>query len=760
MAYTTYPTGRPITYTIEYRENTLLPWSTLNHAYVQRLEWALAPAFHGATVVVHYGAIDGEVVTAPTDLENALIRIVMTDEDDVSQTFLGYVSQIAPRRGGPVPNPLTPTETVASGDLVLTILDTAHRLSLQPISGAFVTELNGSVTRTQTPVPFNLPSTRLRGQLLGNRASDTEVFGTAAYYPISSEDGEVFTALDVLNHLAAMWYQDGNGVTLRLAGQYSALDYYTDAWDVDDQTTYWDLLNRLIQPTRGLTFQCTSVGELTPDLELTVYSLVDSDVLDGSDTIIPASTSQITTLNLASAQDIDDPEEHHIPAYHKVIVEGEPLRVCFTMADAYNTLADGWEYADELAMLAEDEDDRDQDAYSAVFRRFVLPPAWNGTQFIDPDYRVCLPRIDPATGLVDTALTQPVYPGALVLDDDLPLAETGTHQPRPILALHKSGDTWQRMDKGSGNRAGVHVKALDDEPGVLLKGPKPTTLGMNHGDDAAPYDWESMYLTVSMQTLDRTRIETTITDVSTRGAAYPQRVKRIRIPDLHVWYVVQGTITDADGSSITQSAGEYARDDTATLRRIAALAVAWYGRRRTKYRIRYRRAWVMPYLGYLVVNADTGAGLTPAGTVISRIVHEFRGGDGHEKQTTEFATEWHDLDIAQLFGRAGHSGRSARRNRPRYDRPAQPLLATTEGVAGYVWAVITSAGTGPTGPHTVNVWTAGYYDNVGAVRDPDITGATAYAPGLGATVEPLTGQPYAATLAGSHYELLPEVART
>lgn len=73
-----------------------------------------------------------------------------------------------------------------------------------------------------------------------------------------------------------------------------------------------------------------------------------------------------------------------------------------------------------------------------------------------------------------------------------------------------------------------------------------------------------------------------------------------------------------------------------------------------------------------------------------------------------------------------------------------------------VWCQVTAAGTGK-GPHTVSVWTGGYYDSDGVVRSADLTGETAYSPGLAAGQTLLTGAVYLAFFVNGHYELLPEV---
>lgn len=641
-----------LTYTVSYRYSALTDWLVLAGAQLEQLELGLLPLLGNARVRYPYGLIDG-AVRAPVDLRGAFARVVVTDGTNTA-TLQGYVRQQQDR----VLSRLTiGGRDVPTGDTTLFVVDSAQRLAEHEVRATLTT--SGKVGCS---LPYNLPARQSDAYLAGNRAQ-TRASAEVPYAldASSATGGATWNALDVLEQLAYLWDEDHDQPVV-LAGQTAALATYEDAWRFEGMT-FLAALQQLIRPTRGVAASVTT--DALDRLVVTIYSLASEAVLDGAVTVLPASSTQVATLRVDRSELMEPPTLTYLPPAHELVVYGDYIRVCFTLAQPYGTLAKGWTATEEFGFeeftgpVADQQ--RLQERIADVWRRYVLPPDWDGYMDAEGTPRNCLPAVDTATGQLNLAAQQRCYVPALRLDTDLPLtASTERDQPRrPLAVAYKDGTYLRPHQPGEGKRP-IAMALCDDAPGIVFQPSVPHDLGGTSTvitTPAATWDWQQLFVTVSCRLQERCRVARTL--AAKTGAELTRR-KEIETA-AQLWYVVQGTITDVADATVTRSAGEYARDDSGLLERTAALAGAWYGVGRTKVDLAYKAGWIIPYLGYLVLETDLGSSVQPTGTIISRIAYTFQAAQGGEKQSAAFATEWYDLDAKSLLrgarqGRGGSPG--------------------------------------------------------------------------------------------------------
>ena len=163
-------------------------------------------------------------------------------------------------------------------------------------------------------------------------------------------------------------------------------------------------------------------------------------------------------------------------------------------------------------------------------------------------------------------------------------------------------------------------------------------------DVPAAYDPTKMLCTVAARLDARLRVVVEID----RDGALRDRVLLLEVPDAELHYVVPGTVTGVNPAGVLQfSTAEDAvvRDDGDRLRRIGAMAKAWYGKERRALSLTVNDLWQQYPVGSLVLAVSDRVSERQVNTPISQVIYDLR------QMKTTLRTNWAELDVTA--GRRG-----------------------------------------------------------------------------------------------------------
>lgn len=702
------------------------PWTLRSTLRLDSLALRVFPQVSEAVVSQQYGWIvednaAGQVL--PIDLRGLFVRVQVMDGTS-THTWYGFCPGGSDAVRMTHPSPATGLGAVPSGTLTWTVVGWEHFLRSQTLQGCYVT-----TGRLRRVLPFNVR--RGRGEAVrGNRAAtadDGAVVPTmAGVYRFDPSGSSLWTACQAIRHILAVAAVD-TGVAWTITGQTTALDAVPGVWDVGEGPSYAEALRAVASPELGWAMVINGPS-------ITVLSI--SDIAVGT---LPANPT-VVSLDLENTASLAVPRLSYLdqPHYSTITVRGEPLRVMFTLSVAGGTLAADWDTALVAEYVAEADDaGRRQDKYRTLWSRFRIPDAWDGTI---PDgltsTRPAFPAITPATGAHDPAVSQAVWPRDIILDRTLPpLVATTDDQPgEPMVFVNDADGDPVRLDEPPDDAVGARaISVCDDRPGILVQSPyrhmlaAGLTPAYSGGGDAPLYEYLSLQATVSAYTNDRVRV--TVDAIATEPGSV-KREKLIDIPGLHLWLILEGTMTDVD---TYEAADRYLRDDRSTLAAVAALARVWYGRSRASISASYSDPFVLDRLGQVISEVRSTGCISPAGTMITSVVYSL--GD---KQSVSFATELFDLDFARMYGTA----RTTREHHSRLARIEAELanIPVRQGVGGGVGSeasggiLLRITGTHSDSPASgVRMYLGSIYGN-GSAAAATATGVTVRIPGIAADV--------------------------
>ncbi|MAF42948.1 MAG: hypothetical protein CMI54_02090 [Parcubacteria group bacterium] len=636
-------------------------WIEQTSLFPQTVNFELAPNTNTAQVFVHRGLtkrLDGNpafVQTAP-DIVGHWIRIRLFQADGAggftNKNWYGLVSAPA----DDIEGSYTDSELgeIAQGRTTFNCYGLEWLMQKTKMSIVF---MEPSETKLKRVVPFNYSNSSRNNVLKGNR-SLSRSGGPHDIFEFSA-DNEIWSALDVLEHLIAAFNDEalsGSALTLVLDYTVAALDLDSveNTWSFEN-SSYYDAINQICNPAYGFTWEIrTTYQDPNHVIELKVHSIVDVDITEDSNTIINANPDllniDVATDGAISGCNIKNLENNH---FSKIVVRGERLRCCFTMklgeqADELNT---DWDNQTEYEAATDKE--RTFEEYNPVFQRFILNGAWDGTI----NGIISIPQIDPDTGKPTgispaTLAVQKIFPEAMQFDRNLPIQGlTGTDekaQRRPFIIYSESG-TYYRADKtGDDAFTDSGLKVLDDAAGIQFDQKVNHLNALNDfsgsSENSPQWDYLNGYVTVSMYTDERVRVELTALDASPFEM---ERIKYIDAPGLHCWYVAKDTIKTFTDSGLTKySDAELVRDDTEKIRRLAYLANAWYGRKRSTIDLDYQDPGIFDVLGKIIETADTGGAVEPIGTIISSVKYTFN----ERSQKVEVGTSFKEFSFDKVLG--------------------------------------------------------------------------------------------------------------
>jgi len=366
--------------------------------------------------------------------------------------------------------------------------------------------------------------------------------------------------------------------------------------------------------------------------------------------------------------------EADVQHYGRIEVVGERMRSTFTLSYASGKLLRAWQPATMALYTTGLGDDPDaNDKYRAlplfedVFCGFRVSPTWD---FVgDNGEGVAGGRVAPKInddGSLDTGADGGWWRGDKAPLNLLPWQEAaddeGVHYARPFACV---------QDPETGGFVLTHKHAIpgvpaagllvhDHELRVRLNPPYNHLFGRGyltaaHGptlevgglsDTGDHFSFETLLVTLQIELDERCRVVATVADGD------PARVLTVRVRDAHLWYVSPKTVTGVNSNgTLARHAGGTVRDDKARLQLVAAMAVAWYGRRRQRLRYAVRELGPIARPGTFIEAVESVGWTEPISTVCTRMSWDFESG------TSSLETDFWELDFAAAdFDQPGTPG--------------------------------------------------------------------------------------------------------
>lgn len=644
------------------------PWRLWRGAEPLTATASALPTVPSARIRYHYGEIrrEGddayETYSKPIGLDRHQVQIRLLDE---GQKPLDSV-QVFRRGAGGWPQ-YGPGEAVWTG----LICDASHRPdgTGYPFAGRVVYQCYGfthlldrlsvdhayfaaqndlDVKKIGRVPPMNGSRTHGAGPGLGtgNRSS-SHVEGTYVY----AEDGETWNNLQMIRYLLGQVvdraYPDA-AIGWELAGQTELLENLSDTYDGDGNTVLqW--IRHLCPRRRGLILtEEWDVDRQSPRLRVR-STLGDSiDVGEGYEQL-PASDA-IRTFNYDDrAVDGPEIEERHSARYDKIHVRGGRVRSTFTLSPGNDDMTSGWTDAEETEYENADEDERQSDALSHVWTRYEVVDAWD---WMLPGASAAPPVYDTGeVSLDDTSSAPQFQPDKEFLRSAvLPDSAGGTRPPVAYAPVDVDGSTrWVQLDAGysPANLPSCGLETVGGDLAVQVRAHPPHLLAKNHSSasytDPPVVDYEDVRITVTVELDQRLEVErdvpdTFLDDLDDEDGVAPRELT-IRRPEARLDYVANATVYGASGGTLDETDdGQLVRNDYPYLRRLAALAAAWYQRPRRV--VHWTRQRLVPDVrpGVFAEEVSYEAVNTP----ISQVEWSFEDG------TTSYRTAWQELELDRV----------------------------------------------------------------------------------------------------------------
>jgi hypothetical protein len=260
-------------------------------------------------------------------------------------------------------------------------------------------------------------------------------------------------------------------------------------------------------------------------------------------------------------------------------------------------------------------------------------------------------------------------------------------EKRPLLVLLKDlNGNYVVADQSQGETPRVGVDALDDGPGIRLKASNNVLLGKNQfsgtSEYAPYYDTDDMLVTAAFYS--DTKLAVLAPGNGSGGT------KRLYVPGLHVW-ITPNPNTKIDAKATALAASQ--RDDRPLLYRVARMAAAWYGRKRTTVALTRTRIYPETLVGKLIASVYSGGAYTPVGTVATGETFAWDD-EGNESSTLQ--TDFRNIDLTRVTRRKVAGGeREVNRRIARLEErleatPLRPLTAVPAGALPVLMRTVTN----------------------------------------------------------------------
>lgn len=411
-----------------------------------------------------------------------------------------------------------------------------------------------------------------------------------------------------------------------------------------DGRTVREIINSVVDRRRGLGCAVRVVNAgVAPEVdyqpELYVFSLFGEPFSAGNQTMF-ANTNQVTVTLTGIDPHRVTIEIDRGNAVNGLIVRGAPLRTMLSLSFADGSLDEDWTGTEQAAYNsgafsdnAETNDSYRAD-FSGVYRRFKIPSTfnWRPRGGNGGQYFYALPKFGFDAELLAGGGESPIWQHHLRLDRELFLQDDESSEyTRPFALMYNqtAGKHFyiDRPSQGTaGNSTGTvsgHLRMLDHLLGIEVIAQTAHAIALGVFSAVYPtsvqpvVDYRQMIATVCARTHIQPAV--VISDIGDHGT-----IQVIDVPDAEFWWLTRGTVVGVTPTGFPQRADETSVPNTATnawtaqgilirndgnrLRRIAALARAWYQSQRAKVTL-------------VKTKLD---GQYPIGTMIRRIVDDWR----------------------------------------------------------------------------------------------------------------------------------------
>ncbi len=660
---------------------TLSPWiaaPTLLGAdwlAVQAVSSTIAPTIPRADLVWRYGDVRTEqeteaTVKPPVSLIGYFIKIDAADPvptDGSAQTwttiFVGTIAADSRDIHG------CGSGMNAKGDQIVTAFGLEYLLDREVIRTAWATN-DGSAEIEIDYVPAFNERYVVGLSRVGNRSYTQPPHGDHSSFVFGGTTSGGYVGDNVWTHENIATYlvthYQPRGIYFALAGESESLTMVEPAVHLVGMTVR-EAMSRLISHRRGFGWRVNVLDDDT--VQIYVFTLTGADI--GEDPlIIPANTDTVAIDN--GRIDIDSlvTMNADLTQYGAVRVEGERIKVQFTVSYNLGNLEKAWSASDEADYIApgtgtveKDNQARTENRFGYVYQGHRIPDTWNWTSgsadanvaitfgpdgtFI-PTVQGNVRRWGGAHQILGKLLTPKPFQTSTLRES--------LEEPFAFIPAAFGGTGYWQLDKipaNTGGAPGASFRKMECDFGFQLETNPNHAFGLNHytGDMAAAnsnvYDYEDIGATIAVELDERLKIELQLANDSTAVLVIP-------VKDAEFWWVVPGTVLGIVGGALVTQAGDGSddstalRDDRDRLREIANAAAAWYTPRRASIVAKFRQICTDYYCGqYVTAVVDTND-LThtipwqDVGTVISSITWDFENG------TTDIRTHYAELDFTNL----------------------------------------------------------------------------------------------------------------
>jgi hypothetical protein len=510
-----------------------------------------------------------------------------------------------------------------------------------------------------------------------------------------------WSALDIADYLLA-WHGPP-GITFAIGGAVDALAAIEPPEFRVAGMTVFQALNHLIDRKRGLGW-CVRVNAAGTAAEVHVFTTTDVDVVfDDATLTANPDAIDLPVRDLGHLVRESQIRLDTLAKYDRIIVSGAPILVCFTVSVPDNTLTKAWDAAMENEYKAGRKSTdpapsppstaetldraRRDDRWRQVYTTYRIPYFWgwftgNGLGSVTKTRLRVGPTDDGRISLT-SPLFVPTRDWGHRLARLLPLRDpdiTGANDPTPFapprgavaeyrapfLILRTPEGKYEYAEKVTAENGSCQgLRMLDRDFGfevlaspnhLLARGAwtNGTTPGESrfHPEDGG-FNYETMVATVAARTDTRLRVVVNTRPPPPDGEEPPEpdRVLHIDVPNAEFWWIAPNTVTGVKSTGElefeTRTGDDLVlRDDSARLRRIGALAKAWYGKERAAMRLVLNDALAVLPVGTFVRTVQDAENFRHVNSVVSAVTTDC------EAQATVIETQYAELDVTAGEGPA------------------------------------------------------------------------------------------------------------
>lgn len=578
------------------------PWTWLPEAWCTNLVDAVAPGASSATVQFDFGVILPAGQTAavefpPANLLGAYVLIEGVNAYGRWPLWVGIVQHEETHAWG---------NTVPTGTQQFLAVGLDQVLDRVEVRGAYTS--TGQIDRV---LQFNR-SEGFGVEVAPNMAVDNDG------WPVFGPDGDYWTYRAIVDYVLHWYLPDsvawelGNPEFLDALGYCGPRNF--------DGYTLRQVLDDLFDRKRGLGW-CVRVDAVRNVAGIHVFSDLAEPLMIGNVTI-PANPAQ-TDVYYEGNRDADPVYRFSdVVRYDAVQVFGGRVYTTLTFTESILP-----KVTEQAQVEATGEDVR-----VTRLASYALHPSWD---WFSPWGDNAAPGVNWEGTLLAGELP-PVFNSEVAFERQLPFLDD-RGEPRPPFALVWLDSKWQFSERAKAQEVSqsLGLNLADRTVGFTFTG-----ADTESGASTLPAS-TNWLLTATLPTDRRLAVR-----VAIGSPATIERVRTLEIPEAIAHWVCPQTVLDVDsvGGLIRYQGDQVYRSDVATLRNAAALAVAWYGRRRATLDVRVNGITFEYLPGSLIRESKTGWFSVPVQTVVTERTYDFVA------QTTTVRTSYDELMVTQVIG--------------------------------------------------------------------------------------------------------------